>query len=397
MEFFFSLQHWLREFKRSPETPFKLFYLTFFGAMGAVLPYLSLHFHAMGLTGAQIGLLFSLIMAANMGMAPVWTTLTDFWGRRREIFVFNLAATALSFSLLLSAHSFISVALVVLVFSSFRSALIPMADAMVLENLVGRREEYGRIRIWGSAGYILLVLLVGRLIDGVGTQAVIYAAVVAYVLCSLFSARGLQPALPKWGVAKRSDLLGLFKNRRFVVFMICSFLVSLSGGPYIVFFSISVRQMGLSQSVVGISWMAAVLAEMAVMLSSPRIIRRFPLGWLLILSYVTWALRWYLMSTVGSPLPIVMVHLLHGITFGLYHPVAMNFLTKEVPSSLRNTGQGLFGALSYGMGGIVGNLLSGKFFDTVGLVTLYKIAAFVAIAAAVLFAAAMLPQRRPAI
>ncbi len=377
----------LKKFRKSPETSFKLFYLTYFGALGAVLPYLTLHFHNMGFSGTQIGVLSSLIMAANMGMAPVWTALTDFWGKRKGIFIFNLAAATLSFALLLFARSFFSIGLVVVLFASFRSALVPMANAMVMENLVGKGEEYGRIRIWGSVGYIILALIVGKMIDRVGTSALIYAAVIAYAMCTFFSARGLQPVVVETGLAKLKDLRKLFKNRRFVIFMACSFLVALSGGPYIVFFSISLREMGLSQSVVGVSWMVAVLSEMVFMVSSPGFMRRLPVEKLLILSYITWGLRWYLMSVAASPLSIIAVHLLHGITFGLYYPVAMNFLDREVPASLKNTGQGIFSAMSYGMGGIVGNLFSGVFYDSLGLVALYRMGAVAAVLSAILFTA----------
>ncbi len=385
MSFLSLMRRRSTDFRSNPETPLKLFYLTYFGALGAILPYLNLHFHLLGFSGAQIGLLASIVMGANLGMAPALTAFADFWGRRKGIFVFCLVATTVIFSLMLFAHSFVWVAVVVLVFASFRSPLVPMANAMTFEQLAGRGEEYGRIRIWGSVGFVILALLVGRLVDSVGTTALIYAGVLAYALCSFFAARGIRPEPRSTETASLSDLFSLLKNRRFTAFMVCSFLVALSGSPYIVFFAISMKQTGISQSVVGVSWMAAVVAEILFMVYSPRIIRRYSMESLMVFSYLTWGLRWYLMSVVSSPLLIVFVHLLHGINFGLYYPVAMNFLNREVPPSLKNTGQGLFAAVSYSMGGILGNFASGLLYESLGLVTLYRVGALAAVVSAMIF------------
>ncbi len=59
--------------------------------------------------------------------------------------------------------------------SFFWSASLPLIEATTLSYLGESTARYGRIRVWGSVGFILAVTATGYLLDAAGIASLIWA------------------------------------------------------------------------------------------------------------------------------------------------------------------------------------------------------------------------------
>jgi PPP family 3-phenylpropionic acid transporter len=144
--------------------------------------------------------------------------------------------------------------------------------------------------------------------------------------------------------------------------------------------------------VTGICSALGVLAEVVVMASSPAILRRWGAVSVLRLSFAAGVVRWALMAVVRSAPALVAVSLLHGLTFGAFYVAAVAFMSERVPSERRASGQALFAAVTFGVGGIAGFALSGAGYQALGGHGLFAAAAVVELGA--LGLSTMLGRRR---
>src|SRR5262249_1839051 len=82
--------------------------------------------------------------------------------------------------------------------------------------------------------------------------------------------------------------------------------------------------------------------------------------------FVGTALRWLLLARCHSATALVALQGLHGLTFGLYWAAAIRTLEHLVPSRLRATGQTLYSAATFAIGGAIGYRLAGYGYDRLG-------------------------------
>jgi len=149
-------------------------------------------------------------------------------------------------------------------------------------------------------------------------------------------------------------------------------------------FSIHVTALGLPPTVVGLSAGLGVVAEIAVMFLYPRLFGRTQPRYLLCLSFAASAVRWLAMSLLDGGVALVLVQALHGLTFGLFYTATVSYLAERVPPQLRASGQALFAAVTWGVGGLIGFLTAGKGYDALGGHGLFAVAAAVELVPAAL-------------
>jgi PPP family 3-phenylpropionic acid transporter len=97
------------------------------------------------------------------------------------------------------------------------------------------------------------------------------------------------------------------------------------------------------------------------------------------------------MSVATSPGVLVASAALHGFTFGAFYLASVEWMSRRAPGSMRATGQALFTAATFGVGGIVGYRLAGRLYDALGGHGLFAVAAGLAVLPAI--AIALTPQR----
>ncbi|HEU4383868.1 MAG TPA: MFS transporter [Anaeromyxobacteraceae bacterium] len=351
----------------SPAARLRLFYFLYYGSIGASLPYLAPYLRGLGFSGAEIGTV-QMVSPLVAGPASLtWALAADRLGQParalRLATLWSLAAMAF----LPIARTPAVLAAVLFLHALGVSAVVPLVDSVALEWVRTQPGlTYARVRLFGSLGFIALAQGLGLCLAARGDRPadiLVPLAVVGAVAGYALTARRL-PAPPRPEVRPGlADLAGLVGDRRLLVLLAAAALHWAGCAPFHLFYGVFVRDLGLPSSLTGLGMAAGVGAEVLVLLGFPRLRGRFSLRALFALAFAATALRWWLLSRSGSPLAVVGLQAIHGLTFGLFWGASVEAMSALVPARLRATGQALFGAVVFGGGNALGYQLSGLGYD----------------------------------
>jgi MFS transporter, PPP family, 3-phenylpropionic acid transporter len=362
--------------------PLAGFYFLYFGALGITLPFLPAYLASLSLSATQVGVLLALSPVASLVMPPVWGHLADRTGRPDRVLTLISVGACLAFSPLLVAERFATLVAVLATYAVFFSSVTAIADALTLHRVAQVGGSYAHLRLFGSVGFVLTTTLFGLTTVRADRLTVLVplGLIAAYALWSLTVKAPAAPA-PSVSPLAGLRLLGQ-RDIRLLLGATCLHWVACA--PFNGLFSIHVGALGLPPAVVGLSSGLGVAAEVGVMLAYPRLARRIAPRHLLFLAFTASALRWWGMALVESPVAIVALSLLHGMTFGAFYVASVAFMAQRVPAHLRASGQALFVAVSFGLGGLVGFIASGAGYDWLGGHRLFGAAALLEGVAALL-------------
>ncbi len=367
-----------------PAWALKLYLFLLFATVGLTEPYLNLHLRRLGFSGGEIGALAA-ILPGITALAPfAWTAWADATGRARALFLWNTWLAGLCFVPVPLLRSFGWLSVTLALFALMKTPLVPLANSLAFQALGARREAYGRIRLWGSVGYIVAAVAGGAAAERIGVGAVLGAVVALLAGCGVVASAGLGRGAPSAPVPVGAGLAALLRQPAFRLFLGGAFLARLSAGPYNTFFTIQLDALGISQGVAGWAWAVGVLCEVAVMAAWPRLVTHAAPERLLALATGAHALRWWLTAAVTHPAGLLAIQSLHGLTFGAFYLASVQIVDAMVLPDLRGTGQGLYAAGVFGVGGVAGNALGGVLFDRMGLPALYRLCALIAVGATLL-------------
>lgn len=343
-----------------------LLYLFFFASLGAMLPYWGLYLQALQFSAAEIGELMAILMATKIVSPNVWGWIADRTGQPMRIVRLGALLALLIFSGVLSVTGYWQLAAVMVAFSFFWNAILPQIEAVTLARLGTQPQRYSTIRLWGSIGFILSVVILGATFEHLDIQFLPYillALISGIWLASLWVAEAPTSTLPSTHVSLRS-VLG---QPGIVALLFTCFLMQASHGPYYTFYSIYLENHGYGRTLIGQLWALGVVAEVAIFLLAPRLVSRFGLRTLLLVSLSLATLRWVLIGLFPHLLPVLIgAQLLHAASFGLYHATAIQLVHRFFPGRLSGRGQALYSSLSFGAGGAIGSLYSGYLWSSVG-------------------------------
>ena len=146
----------------------KFVYFIYFAGFAIYLPFIYIYLRSIGLSGIKIGILTTISPLVGMLSGPLWGILNDRFGKTRLLLGAAVIGSILAAWGIATASSFAILAVMTAVFSLFFSTITPMLDSNTLLLLGERRAHYGSIRLWGSAGYVLLTLVGGYLLERLG-------------------------------------------------------------------------------------------------------------------------------------------------------------------------------------------------------------------------------------
>lgn len=349
-----------------PYWPLSGYYFFYFAFVGAFSPYFGLYLQSIGSSATQIAVLMSLMSVMRMLAPTLWGWLADRLGVRIPIVRLSAGLSMAGFAgfLVSDAYSMLFVSMAFLAF--FWSAALPLVETLTFAHLDGQASRYGNIRVWGSVGFILAVLILGYVLDGLPIRALLWItlALLAGILgCAMVIPEAGKPRAPAVPVA-----LGEILRRPEVrALMVACFFMSAAHGALYVFYSLHLVAHGYSKSLVGWMWTLGVVAEIAVFMGMPQLLRAFSLRGLLLFSFAAAVIRFVLIGWGADSLAIlILAQVLHGATFGSYHAAAVAAVNRWFGAQHQARGQALYGSISFGAGGMIGGLLSGYTWDWIG-------------------------------
>ncbi len=343
-------------------------YLLFFSTVGISLPFFPGYLKSLQFTGTQIGLLLAVAPVTAMALPPLWGTLADRTGRYGRVLTILLLGAGCGMVPLIFARGFTAVLVAIFFSAAFSSSITSMIDTLALKEVEKSGGTYSSLRLFGSLGFIVTSLSFGFLVDqiDVTTVRVVCGCFFASFLFALVTVSRDASSIHAGPKATRADAFELLKRRDVALFLTATCLHWIACAPYHGLLSIHVTALHLPPWVVSVSSSLGVFSEVLVMASWPWWGHKVSPRSLLVTAFLASALRWLGMSLVSTALPLALLGLFHGLTFGAFYLAAVAYMSDRAPGSLRATGQSLFVSATFGLGGLVGYVSAGSLYDALG-------------------------------
>ncbi len=376
---------------------FAFFFFAYYGFVGVFSPYASLYFAEKGLTAAQIGVLMSLMQVMRIFGPNLWGWVADHSQKRVTVLRITAMAALAVFSGLFFGQTFTQFFVVMVAINTFTSAQGPLSEALMLSEMRGDLTHYGRLRLWGSVGFIVSVTCAGHLLDWRGIDLMPWVAFLMLALVLAASLR-MQETAQTHAQQEVPSVLALLKRREVFAFFTSTFLMISAHSALYVFYSLYLAQLDYSKTVIGLMWSLGVVAEIVFFYYQAPIFRRFGVRKLMLASLLIAVVRFLMIGFCAQSLFWLLVaQVLHAATFGVHHSASVMTLQRWFSGPLQARGQALFISISYGLGGTVGGLILSAFWDGFGAQAVFLMAALFALGGAAAAAFSYRWQAHPAV
>jgi PPP family 3-phenylpropionic acid transporter len=247
-------------------------------------------------------------------------------------------------------------------FCFFCNAVMPQFESITQSHLGERNHLYGRIRVWGSIGFVLVTAAFGWLLGRTGIARLPWLMLPLFLAVLGFAFANRYAHLPDdTGRSPDGGFRARLRRPDVAAFFAAAFLVQVSFGPFYTFYTIYLHGHGYSSTAQGLLWSAGVVAEICVFFLSARIFRRWDAGKVFAVAAASAALRWWMVALwPDSVAAMAIAQIGHALSFGAFFAAVMRLLAWFFPGRLNGHGQGLFYGLSSGIGGVAGALLAGQ-------------------------------------
>lgn len=363
------------------------FYFLFFAALAAMAPFLVLFYQQLGFSGAQIGLLTGITPLITLFSGPFWSGLADASRKHRLVMSMAIMVAVLTGIALPFLRTIAAVLVVISLFTFFTSPIIPLSDSATIASLGDEKNKYGRLRLGGTLGWAVSAPLIGFLVEQRGLSmsfwSYAFLMFLALLVCQKFS-------FPKHaaGTSLRQGLKQFARERKWLIFLGTAVLSGLGLVTINNYLFVYMKEIKASESIMGISLTLSTLAELPVLFFANKLLQRFGAVSLLRIAIFLTAVRMLIFVMFNSVPGILLGQLLNGLNFPLYWAAGVAFADEHAPAGMKSIAQGLFGAVTMGIGSAIGGLLGGLLLDAAGSRGMFLVTAILVLAGLVLLISA---------
>lgn len=236
--------------------------------------------------------------------------------------------------------------------------VLPYIEVIALEQI--GKERYGRIRLFGSLGFIAVALVLVKYLSTPYT-GIIFLITMAFITLLFGAVVGVREHRAS---ASRDDSQNEeypFSIREHAPLWIGFFLMQVSFGPFYNFFTIYATDHGVSLDTTVWLWSFGVIAEIVMFYFQGPLLHKNLLKILQLTAFIT-ALRWLVIALFPDSTPLLFAaQSLHAFSFALFHSASIATLFHLYKA--RHLSQQFFFGISYGLGGFIGALGSGVLYQ----------------------------------
>jgi PPP family 3-phenylpropionic acid transporter len=344
---------------------FGSFFFLYFAYVGLVSPYASLFFLDRGFSVIEISVLMSMLQITRIVGPFSWGWLSDYLSNRIGIIRFCACLAAVVFLFIFFLQSYAAFFIWMFVLHTILSSLMPLGESATVHALFKDNsfdKRYGRLRLWGSIGFIAMVLFAGELFQRKGIE--IYPIVGAIVLTFLaFMAFCLHEPKMERRKMVRGELLVVLFNPDVRWFLLSGFFMIFAHAALYVFYSLYLADLGYDKFQIGLFWALGVAAEVIFFYFQSKVLSRLDAEVVLQIAFGIGVFRFILMAFFPVTWVLILAQLMHAGTFGAHHSAATKLLQRWFTGPLQARGQALMATVSYGLGGTLGGLVAGWLWD----------------------------------
>ena len=331
-----------------------IFYFFYFSIVGVYIIFLPKVIADFGYSALEIGVIFA--------SGPLVRFILPFLfirGLELNNRVFNIALLIMALSSIafyFSIDNFYKLLMSNIFLSLGLGLILPYVEVISLDTL--GKERYGKIRLFGSIGFVLVALVLVKILD-THTMALNFllaltfiTAVVAFVISRVTTKD------KEHEIKHEKNDINLFADYKLWFGLI---LMQMSFGSFYNFFTIYATDNGITLDMTIYLWSFGVFAEIIMLYFQGRFLRR---GLLRILEFTTLmtALRWFLLFAFAQNIFVqFLAQSIHALSFALFHSAAISYL--YVLYKHKSLAQQFFSGITYGFGGLSGALIAGYIYE----------------------------------
>jgi PPP family 3-phenylpropionic acid transporter len=346
-------------------------YFLYWSAAAAFIPYMSVYYESRGLAGKQIGLLISIPYMVTAASSFLFGYLSDLIKKPSAI----LRLCALSFMaalvILSRANSFWMTALGCLTYAISAAPMNPILDKITL-GLLSDKSQYGRVRIGGSVGWGLGVLVVSYLLSdwNFSTMFIVSQSLLLLFFFNSFLVPRENAALSPSEI-KLGYMWAFLKRRGTIILLLANVVWSLAESSITGYLFLHIKMLGGSSLMMGLSMAFAIMSEMIGFLLVEKALKRLKLSTIVVLAYILQFLRLCSLSLIRDPVVLVPFQFCGGASFALIWSASVAYINRHADPEMQTTGQALkSGVMS--IGSSLSVLLGGYVYELYGSTVLFS-------------------------
>lgn len=340
---------------------------------GAWAPVLSNYLlNDLGFTGFQAGWIFAMLPIATIISPFIGGQLADRYFATEKVIAFLQLIGGVLLLVMAQVTSYGAMMALMFFYCLFFAPTLALTNSIAMINLKDSEEEFGRIRVWGTIGWIAAgwILTGWRYLDvniALGGDMLFLAGVMSVIMG--FQSFTLPHTPPqKEGVNPLAflDALKMLKNRDFLIFIGITFVVATELEFYYLLTApfLTSATIGISSESLPAIMTIAQFAEMFVMIFLLSVfLKKYGMRNTLAIGVIAWPLR-YIIFAIGKPVWLVVASLtLHGFCYVFFFVAAFIYVDKIAPRDIRASAQSFIAIIVLGVGRGLGSVFAGKIMD----------------------------------
>ena len=335
----------------------------------AISPYLAILLRDLGYSTIMVGIFLGIFEGAGIAGPLAFGYLADKSNKYRLLLVICCMVVALTaFPLALLINPLGSVLLLVLMAFCFKATISLLDAATTIQ--IGTTGNYGKIRVWGSIGYVAAMFYL--------QWTPFFKPVNAVHIAFWITALSLAAVIPIFIMPKTSGRVSISEGKPpefhlgkkiisvyFVIGFLLIFLSRFAMTSFYTYFPLYLTEV-VQWNAVGLIFGLSAASEIPFVFFSNRIIRRFGPLPLLALSATAVCVRLLLLSVFPYKMVFIFAQLLHSLCYGIFHPAAIEFFSRVFPPEKRGLGMSIYLALGTGLPTLISNMAGGVIVETQG-------------------------------
>ncbi|MDN4020383.1 MFS transporter [Acinetobacter pittii] len=339
------------------------FYFFYYSIVGTFMPYWNLYLQDQGFNYQEIGVLSSIAIVTRFFAPLVWGWIADKSGKRMLLVrVAIWMESCIWLAIFIVPNTFQSVALLMLIFSFFQNAILAQFEGVTLFWLGDQKAKlYGKIRKWGSVGFIVEVFTIGAILEIVPISMLPILLLIIASLAFVWSFTIREPDSAPTSQKHLEPLLPVLKRPTVAAFFAIEFILLFSHAPFYSFYSNFLKSLSFSTTQIGFLWAMGVFAEIFMFSIAAKVFQHFSWRILVIVCLILTSIRWMMVAIFSHYFVVqIFAQCLHAFSFGLFHLIAMRVIFQNFSAGQQGRGQALYSTM-WGLGVAFGSVLAGHF------------------------------------
>lgn len=367
-----------------------------YAAIGMLLPLLGQHLASIGFTGVQIGIVTASATAIGIVASPFWGYRSHHSTDSTRVLLFLCIITTLIIVGLIFLKQYIIFLLAYAAFSFFQTPIIPLTDAMTLEN----RIPFGAVRKWGAMGFAAGVFLAGQLADATSLIIIFPLCAFGYtvawiIIVRLRRSRKTELSLMTMLETEEQtdskepdtfskheklkdlvkphpgDYMVLFRNKKLMALLFSAFFICGTNVANNTYFGFLYKDVGGSIAGIGLAFLLMCGAEAPFMAWTERLEKIFTMERMVLFSMIISSLRYLWYSTGPAPELLIGTFFLQGLVNGIVLIELIRYVAKLVEPAMIGMAMTLYQAISSNCSSILCQLIGGAILDQYSGIQVY--------------------------